>query len=118
MLIFVLLWLSLLGALGSLWFAPPGFNDTPGFTSWSVDTLKGNLFPNYSDGENFRTVFGVFFPAVTGIMAGANMSGDLKNPGRSIPVGTLSAIVITGCFYFVLSMNSSLHESFYSKVLT
>jgi len=70
-------------------------------TSWNVDldSLRRNFAAGYTEGESFFTVFALFFPAVTGIMAGANMSGDLKDPGRMIPTGTLAAIAVTGAVY-------------------
>ncbi len=40
----------------------------------------------------FWTAFAIFFPAVTGIMAGISMSGDLRNPKTAIPWGTMLAI--------------------------
>jgi len=43
-------------------------------------------------GPSIGLLFGIFFPAVTGFTAGVNMSGDLRDPKRSIPVGTLAAI--------------------------
>ena len=55
-------------------------------------------------GVDFWIVFAVFFPATTGILAGANMSGELKDPRRAIPVGVLSAIAVSSVVYFALSV--------------
>lgn len=53
--------------------------------------------------KNFWIAFAVFFPAVTGILAGAVMSGELKNPRRGIPLGTLLAIGVSFIIYLVLA---------------
>ena len=69
------------------------------FQSFDTELLKQNWGPNFPEGSNFFIMFALFFPAVTGIMAGANMSGDLKNPGKAIPSGTLWAILVTAVIY-------------------
>jgi len=59
----------------------------------------------------FWGVFAVFFPAVTGVLTGLSLSGDLEDPSRSIPTGVLGAVVCGGVVYlalpFVLAYSAS-----------
>jgi amino acid transporter len=53
--------------------------------------------------ENFFYVFTIIFPAFTGIIAGLGLSGDLKDPGKSIPVGTLAATIFGMLIYVAVA---------------
>jgi len=54
--------------------------------------------------EGFWYVFAVFFPAVTGFTAGIGLSGDLKDPQKSIPKGTLGAVVSGAAIYLIIPL--------------
>ena len=88
--------------IGTFGVTPPD-PDGSGYTGYTAATLSANLGAAYLQGESFITVFSVFFPAVTGEMAGANISGELRNPSYAIPHGTLSAIVISTVVYICIA---------------
>lgn len=89
------------------------------FTGLSLSTLRGNFKPSFTKGaagsqlrgrENYQDLFGILFPATGGIFAGASMSGDLKNPSKSIPKGTLYGLALTFLSYalVILAMAASI----------
>lgn len=61
-----------------------------------LDAGSGNL------GDSFFVVFAIIFPAFTGMTAGVGLSGDLKKPSRSIPLGTTLATIAGMITYFFI----------------
>lgn len=101
---FILLLILLLAgfdfAVGSFTHIEPN----EGFIGWSFENLKNNTFTSYEDGYGWFEIFGVFFPTVTGVLAGINMSGDLRNPSKDIPNGTLAALGTGTILYLGFSL--------------
>ena len=76
-----------------------------GSLSVEDQAFNDNLWPNYrADPKTgvtptFWGLVAIFYPATTGILAGTNRSSKLKTPNRSLPIGTISAIVVTTVLY-------------------
>jgi len=96
------------------------------YTGISLSTFIGNLKPQLTRGaagsqingkETFQDLFGILFPATGGIFAGASMSGDLKNPSKSIPRGTLYGLGTTFVLYtlVILAMAATITRSSFAR---
>ncbi len=70
----------------------------------AISKATGNAFPaTIPSGEvAFWAGFAVFFPAVTGVMAGLGLSGDLRQPERAIPIGAIAAVLTSFAIYLLL----------------
>ncbi len=76
-----------------------------GILIFSPETANPETIISASEREfSFVEIFAIFFPAVTGFTAGVAMSGDLKDPKRNIPAGTLIAIIVGFVVYIGLAM--------------
>ncbi len=71
-----------------------------GIVKWDTANLVQN-WRQPMEGPEFWVLFAIFFPAVTGFTQGISMSGDLKDAGKSLPVGTFLAVGVSIMVYFV-----------------
>jgi len=70
-----------------------------GVFRWDTAILQQNFSPAAGN-LGFWPIFAIFFPAVTGFTQGVSMSGDLKDAGKSLPMGTFLAVGISIVVYF------------------
>uniref|UniRef100_A0A3B4T734 Solute carrier family 12 member 10, tandem duplicate 1 n=1 Tax=Seriola dumerili TaxID=41447 RepID=A0A3B4T734_SERDU len=76
-----------------------------GIFGYHSEIFISNLKPDWRGPENdFFKMFAIFFPSAIGILSGANISGDLKDPATAIPKGTLMAIFWTTISYLAISV--------------
>ncbi|XP_066936337.1 solute carrier family 12 member 8-like [Clytia hemisphaerica] len=73
-----------------------------GFSGFKNANFVENLKSDFNKDISFFVVFGVFFPTACGVLAGVNMSGDLKEPGQNIPEGSVAALALCGFIYTIL----------------
>ena len=73
-----------------------------GLQNWNPELWHQNM--TASSDTSFWMIFAIFFPAVTGFTQGVSMSGDLKDPGRSLPRGTFLAVGLSAVVYIAVAI--------------
>ncbi|MBI9056958.1 MAG: amino acid permease [Labilibaculum sp.] len=71
-----------------------------GTTDYAAVSDFSLINADFRNTDNFFVIFAIIFPAFTGMTAGVGLSGDLKNPSKSIPLGTTAATLIGMVVYF------------------
>ncbi|XP_010329632.1 solute carrier family 12 member 3 isoform X5 [Saimiri boliviensis] len=103
-LFFLVIMVSFANYLVGTLIPPSEDKASKGFFSYRGDIFVQNLVPDWRGPDGtFFGMFSIFFPSATGILAGANISGDLKDPAIAIPKGTLMAIFWTTISYLAIS---------------
>jgi amino acid transporter len=74
-----------------------------GLPKWDGAVFSLN-WASPGSGMKFWLLFAIFFPAVTGFTQGVSMSGDLKDAGRSLPLGTFLAVGVSILVYFGVAL--------------
>jgi amino acid transporter len=74
------------------------------------DAFSGRTSPPVEI-PGFFTVFAIIFPAFTGMTAGVGLSGDLRKPGKSIPLGTVAATIVGMVIYFFIAYKLAVSAS-------
>lgn len=74
-----------------------------GVRNWDLAQLTAN-WAAPENGVPFWVLFAIFFPAVTGFTQGVSMSGDLADAGKSIPLGTFSAVGLSIVVYLTVAV--------------
>jgi amino acid transporter len=82
-----------------------------GETEYSQTSDLNFFSGSFRNMSKFFVVFAIVFPAFTGMTAGVGLSGDLKKPGRSIPLGTISATIIGMIIYLFISWKLNISAS-------
>uniref|UniRef100_S4R972 Amino acid permease/ SLC12A domain-containing protein n=1 Tax=Petromyzon marinus TaxID=7757 RepID=S4R972_PETMA len=102
----VILLLAIANFLIGTFIPPTEEKKSRGYFGYQAKIFSENMGPDFQNGETFFSVFAIFFPAATGILAGANISGDLADPQAAIPRGTMLAILITTITYLGVAMST------------
>ncbi|CAH7687997.1 amino acid permease-domain-containing protein [Phakopsora pachyrhizi] len=123
----MVLLISLLSVLFSFLTKRPFFDESlhVRYTSFSLETFKQNLYPSYvtfrgNKGlavvvtprfSDYQKVFGILFSSLSSILAGSSLSGELRKPGKSIPLGMSLALVCIAVIYLFTLLGLSITSS-------